>query len=89
MMKKTKDGDLPCHTMDPRGRGGALWSSVSRPGLSVGTVAAATIVLSRHSGVRVTYIDCSLLVAADISPPKQKMIGIGWLRLADTYNPWL
>jgi hypothetical protein len=69
--------------------GGALWSSVSRPGLSVGTVAAATIVLSRHSGVRVTYIDCSLLVAADISPPKQKMIGIGWLRLADTYNPWL
>jgi hypothetical protein len=68
MTKKTKDSDLPCHTMDPRGRG-ALWCSVGWQGLSVGTVVVATVVLGRHSGVRATYIDCSLLVAADISQP--------------------
>jgi hypothetical protein len=71
-----KDSDLPCHTMDPRGRG-ALWCSVGRQGLSVGIVIAATVVLDRHSGVRVTYIDCSLLVAADVSQSIQQMIGIG------------
>jgi hypothetical protein len=84
--EKTKDSDLPCHTIDPRGRGWALWCSISRQGLSVGTVVAATIVLGWHSGVRVTYIDCSLLVATDVSQLIQKMIGIGWLRSADTYN---
>jgi hypothetical protein len=34
----------------------------------------------------VTYIDYSLLVAADVSQPIQKMIHIGWLRSADTNN---
>jgi hypothetical protein len=58
----------------------------ARSGLSVGTVAAATIVLGRHSGVRTTYIDYSLLVAADVSQLIQKMIGIGWLRSADINN---
>jgi hypothetical protein len=52
--------------MDPRGRG-AMWCSVDRQGLSVETVAAATVVLGRHNGMQATYIDCSLLVAADIS----------------------
>jgi hypothetical protein len=42
--------------------------------------------LGQHSGVWVTYIDCSLLVAADVSQPIQKMFGIGWLRSADTNN---
>jgi hypothetical protein len=88
MMKKLKMV-IYLATQWIHGVGGALWCSVSWQGLSVGTVAAATIVLSHHSGVRVTYIDYSLLVAADISLPIQKMIGIGWLRLADTYNPWL
>jgi hypothetical protein len=66
--------------MDPRGRV-ALWCSVGRQGLSAGT-----IVLGWHSGVRATYIDCSLLVGADVSQPIQKMIGIGWLRSTDTNN---
>jgi hypothetical protein len=83
--EKTKDSDLPCHTMNPRGRG-ALWCSVGQQGLSVGTVAAATVMLGWHSGVRVTYISCSLLVAADVSQSIQKMIGISWLRSADTNN---
>jgi hypothetical protein len=69
--EKTKDSDLPCHTMDPRARG-ALLCSVGRQGLSVRTIAIATVVLGRHSGVRATYIDCSLLVAADVSQPIQK-----------------
>jgi hypothetical protein len=84
-MKKTKDSDLPCHTIDPWGRG-ALWCSIGRQGLLVGTVAASTIVLGRHSGMRVTYIYCSLLVAADVSQPIQKMIGISCLRSVDTNN---
>jgi hypothetical protein len=83
--EKTKDSDLPCRTMDPQGRG-ALWCSVGRQGLSVGTVTTATVVLSQHSGMQVTYIDSSLLVAADVSQPIQKMIGIGWLWSADTNN---
>jgi hypothetical protein len=43
-------------------------------------------VLDRHSGVRATYIDSSLFVAADASQPIQKMIGIGWPRSGDTNN---
>jgi hypothetical protein len=53
--------------MDPQGRG-ALWCSVDRQGLSVGTATAATVMLGWHSGMRATYIDCSLLVAGDIYP---------------------
>jgi hypothetical protein len=71
--------------MDPRGRG-ALWCSISLQGLSVGTVTAASVVLDQHSGMRATYIDCSLLVAADIIQLIQKMIGIDWLRSVDTNN---
>jgi hypothetical protein len=43
-------------------------------------------VLDQHSGVLVTYIDCSLLVAADGSQSIQKMIDIGWLKSVDTNN---
>jgi cbb3-type cytochrome oxidase subunit 1 len=68
------------------GVGGAMWCSVDRQGLSVETVAAATVMLGRHNGMQATYIDCSLLVAADISQPIQKMVGIDWLRSADTNN---
>jgi hypothetical protein len=64
----------------------ALWWSVGQQGLSVGTVTVTTVMLGRHSGVRATYIDCSLLVAADICQPIQKMIGTSWLRSADTNN---
>jgi cbb3-type cytochrome oxidase subunit 1 len=66
--------------------GSALWCSVDRQGLSVGIVASTTVVLGRHSGVRATYIDCSLLVAVNVSQPIQKMIDIGWLRSTDTNN---
>jgi hypothetical protein len=52
----------------------------------IGTVTTAIVMLGQQSGVRATYIDCSLLVAADVSQPIQKMIGIGWLRSADTNN---
>jgi hypothetical protein len=83
--EKTKDSDLACHTIDPRGRG-ALWCSVGWQGLTVETVAAAIVMLGRHSGVRATYIDCSLLVAGDVSQPIQNMIDISWLRSADTNN---
>jgi hypothetical protein len=68
------------------GKGWALWCLVGQQGLSVRTVAAATVMLHRHSGVRASYIDCSLLVVADVSQSIQKMIGIGWLRSADTNN---
>jgi hypothetical protein len=54
--EKTKDSDLPCHTMDAQGRGWALWCSVGYQGLSVKTVAATTIMLSWHSGVRAVFI---------------------------------
>jgi hypothetical protein len=53
---------------------------------SDGSVVAAIVVLGQHSGVQTTYIDCSLLIAADVSQPIQKMIGIGWLRSADINN---
>jgi hypothetical protein len=65
--KKTKDSDLPCHTMDPRGRGVGI--VVLRQGLSVETVTVATVVLGRHSGVQTTCIDCYLLVAVDVIQP--------------------
>jgi hypothetical protein len=81
MMKKTKDNDLPFHTIDPRGRG-ALWCSVDRQGLSVGTAAAATVVLGQHSGMQVTYIDCSLLVATN-----NLIFCISCAMPADTNNP--
>jgi hypothetical protein len=68
------------------GVGGALWCLVGRQGLSVRTVTTTTIVLGRHSGVRATYIDCSLLVVADVSQSIQKMIGIDWLKSVDTNN---
>jgi hypothetical protein len=42
--------------------------------------------LGQHNGVRVTYIDCSLLVAAGVSQQIQKMIDIGWLRSIATNN---
>jgi hypothetical protein len=74
------------YRLKQRVRGWALWGSVGQQGLSVGTVTTITVVLGRHSGVRVTYIDCSLLVAADVSQLIQRMIGIGWLRSADTNN---
>jgi hypothetical protein len=76
--------------MNPRG--GVGWGEgvgtvvFGRQGLSVGTVTTATVVLGRHSGMLANYIDCSLLVAADVSQPIQKMIGIGWIRSADTNN---
>jgi hypothetical protein len=53
---------------------------------SDGSVVAAIVVLGQHNGVQTTYIDCSLLIAADVSQPIQKMIGIGWLRSADINN---
>jgi hypothetical protein len=30
--EKTKDSDLPCHTMDPRGKGWALWCLIGAIG---------------------------------------------------------
>jgi hypothetical protein len=44
------------------------------------------MMLGQHSGVRATYIDCFLLVAADVNQPIQKMISIGWLRSTDINN---
>jgi hypothetical protein len=54
--------------------------------ISVGTVAVATMVLGRNSGVWAVFIGGGLLVSADVTQPIRNIIGIGWIKSADTNN---
>jgi hypothetical protein len=54
--------------------------------ISVGAVAAATVVLSRKSGVWEIFIGGGLLVSANITQPIRNIIDIGWIKSADTNN---
>jgi hypothetical protein len=54
--------------------------------ISVGTVAAITMVLSWNSSVRAVFIGCALLVLADVSQVIQMIISIDYLTSADTIN---